>query len=196
MVEPADKIRDEFSSRRTKVEFVSLLIEALRNCSEDDSYDVVIDLIKSTLSDATDINLEYLSIHLPFFGDDSEVENWENWRRDLIKKAALAGVSEAQYEYGLYEIERENFDRSFELFQKSARFGYPPALYSVGWAYFYGQGVEKDEARGVDFIELAAGRQYIIAIEFLINYYKNKPAKREKYEMMLSWAKHDLPDVY
>lgn len=196
MVELDKSNRDELLNRRAKVEFVSLLIKALRNCSEDESYDVVIDLIKSTLSDTADINLEYLSIHLPFLGDDSEVENWEKWRWDLIKKAALAGVSEAQYEYGLFEIESENFDRSFELFQKSARFGYPPALYCLGWAYFYGQGIEKDEARGVDFIELAAGQQYVLAIEFLINYYKNKPAKREKYEMMLSWAKHDLPDVY
>lgn len=171
--------------------FAKHLIDALGECADEEKYNIIHEMLKDVFSDPKDIETEYLSIYLPFFGNDEEVEVWEAQRQELIKKAAQAGVVEAQYDYGITEFERENYESSFELFLESARFGFAPALYCVGWAYFYGQGASVDKEKALYYIELAAGQLYSLAIDFLIHHYKDIDDKRERYEMMLSWAEHE-----
>ena len=181
--------------QKSKIEFAKRLLDALRHCGDNPDYEVLDNLCRSVLSGAIHIEMEYLSIHLGFLGDDAEAKAWEQWRTGLIKKAALAGVTDAQYEYGLIAFESEDFERSFKLFQSAARLGYAPALYSVGWAYFYGRGVAEDRDKGIEYIELAAGQLFNLAIGFLIEFHKDDAVKRARYEMMLSWATRDIPDV-
>ena len=87
--------------QKSKIEFAKRLLDALGECADEEKYNIIHEMLKDVFSDPKDIETEYLSIYLPFFRNDEELEVWEAQRQELIKKAAQAGVVEAQYDYGI-----------------------------------------------------------------------------------------------
>ena len=47
-------------------------------------------------------------------------------------------------------------DKALELWHRAVELGYAAAYYSIGYAYYNGKGVEKDNKRAIHYWELAA----------------------------------------
>ena len=174
--------------------FVSQMMEALRECSDDKVYAVILVIIEEELSKQNDLKSKFIRQFLPFYGSDEEGNIWEENRLAIIRESAESDIPEAQYLVGCEEYENRQYEKAVELYRKSAEKGYPPSLYCLGLAYYSGQGVKGDKQKGLDFIKLAAGQLYDLALEWLIHYYKNEESEQsdkqfEFYSKMLSWSK-------
>ena len=63
----------------------------------------------------------------------------------------------ANFGYLLYS-ERNDYEGAMKWYQKAAAQGYAQAEYNIGILYFYGVGVERDEAKAREWWEKAAER--------------------------------------
>lgn len=61
-----------------------------------------------------------------------------------LKKLAEQGDADAQYEFGVYFDNEENFDEAFRWYLLAAKQGHVKAQYAVGDCYAIGFGVEGD----------------------------------------------------
>ena len=114
----------------------------------------------------------------------------------LIQKASNGGCAEAEYEYGCYLIEQENYQDSMNLFKKSANKGLPSSQWCYGLQLVNGVHVNKDIVKGLYYIRLAAEMRYEYAVEYLIEKYSSGCEDLEiekndievnKWKTVLSW---------
>ena len=96
------------------------------------------------------------------------VEENKSTAAEFFLKAAKKGHDRAQCEFGyiLYS-ERNDYEGAMKWYQKAAAQGYAQAEYNIGILYFYGVGVERDEAKAREWFERAAARGLELAQERL-----------------------------
>ncbi|CAG8615037.1 7420_t:CDS:2 [Cetraspora pellucida] len=95
--------------------------------------------------------------------------------RELFKKAAEEGVTDAQFWYA-FSLPRTEENRAEFLhhLSEAAENGNAAALYSLGDVYLYGKAhVEMDKTKGLRYLKLAAHRGHLKATETLKNLDKN-----------------------
>lgn len=68
----------------------------------------------------------------------------------------------------------KNYQMAYEMFEKSAKENYAPALYNIGVMYLNGQYVNKNENIGISYIERAAKQSYQPAVEVMDRVYKTR----------------------
>jgi len=93
---------------------------------------------------------------------------------EAFKWARLAGeqgVDSAQCLVGLFYCIKSDDNEGFKWFELAAQKRYAPALYHIGYMYFFGKGVEKNEEAGIEWLEKAAdlgegrAKGFLIALE-------------------------------
>jgi TPR repeat protein len=62
----------------------------------------------------------------------------------------------ASYQMGGRHCSDGDYDKGVEYLNKAAELGDAGAHYNLGNMYYYGQGVEKDEEKGISHLERAA----------------------------------------
>lgn len=72
-----------------------------------------------------------------------------------------------QFRQGKEYFLRGDFKKSFHCLLPVAYYGKPAAQYAVGYMYFYGYGIYSDEESGMFWMNLAASRCYLPAMEAL-----------------------------
>ena len=78
---------------------------------------------------------------------------------------------------GFYEL--EDYGEAFALYMKTAENGYAHGQYSVGFMYANGEGVDKNEALAVNWMQKAAKQEHEDAIEWLADYKGNNAAEKQ-----------------
>lgn len=88
-----------------------------------------------------------------------------------LRKAAEAGLADAQYNLGgYYKVGcgvQQDFKEAFEWFKKAADQGFFGGQYELGVLYGYGAGTEKDLDQAEYWTAKAAGQGFSKAQEFL-----------------------------
>lgn len=64
---------------------------------------------------------------------------------------------------------QKNYQKAFELYQKSVELNYAPAQYNLGIMYINGESVKKNRKVGMSYIKKAAKQDYPLAVEFMNN---------------------------
>jgi TPR repeat protein len=59
------------------------------------------------------------------------------------------------YDEGLYGLSRDG-NKALELYHRAGELGSAKAYYNIGYAYYNGRGVERDEKNMLHYYELAA----------------------------------------
>ena len=172
------------------------MMKALTNCRNDKAFAEILAIIEEYLLKQDDLQSKFIAQFLPFCGSGEESNIWEKNRLTIIKESAESDIPEAQYLVGCEEYENRQYKKAVELYRKSAEKGHPPSLYCLGLAYYHGQGIQCDKQKGFDFIKLAAGQLYDLALEWLITHYKNNESERateqiEFYSNMLLWSEEN-----
>lgn len=93
---------------------------------------------------------------------------------DLYEKAAVSGNVMAMRQGGLlYSNRREPGDmaRAITWFERGAEAGDAACAYLAGESYILGKGVTKDAAKGLEYLNVAAGKDYPAAMDRLGDYY-------------------------
>ncbi len=84
-------------------------------------------------------------------------------------------VSKYALAYCFYENPySDHFSRikAFSLYHASAKAGYPPSQFEVGWHYLYGHGVKKDLAKSWYWLFQSANKKYYRAQYFVALFYE------------------------
>ena len=93
---------------------------------------------------------------------------------DLYEKAAVSGNVMAMRQGGLLYSNRKepgDMSRAITWFERGAEAGDAACAYLAGESYILGKGVTKDAAKGVEYLTLAAGKDYPAAMDRLGDYY-------------------------
>ena len=185
-----------------EIRLISTLIKAMGYCSDQENYKALGKITKHTfeqVDNSDDLRLKYLQSKLDNCGEkqpfDNESELEEKYNA-LIEESAKAGVAESQYLYACRLYESSLYTDASLLYKLSANQGYPPSQYCFGLDLFNGVGVKKNPEEGLHYIELAAGRLYEFALDFLIALYSEDDSKLgimkyELYSKMLRWVEKD-----
>lgn len=86
----------------------------------------------------------------------AESESW-------YKRAAEAGLPEAQYRLGYVYYQRKDYSDALNCYQKAASQGYLPALWRLAWLYREGKGVTANNAKAYELFDEAAKRGHVFA---------------------------------
>lgn len=177
----------------SEITLVDRLIDVLGYCDVD-SYETISQLADTklkALAQSGHPKLPYLHAYMPQIGmEGGELDKRFN---ELIKQSSDSGVPQAQYTHACHLYECGDFHSAVNLYKLSADNGFPPSQYCYGLDLYNGVGIHKNESEGLYFIELAAGRLYNLALEFLIGIFQNDSSvdgkkKFEHYSKMLSWS--------
>lgn len=106
------------------------------------------------------------------------VENKSPW--------AFMSLADAFY-FGFYDLEID-FSTSLAYFEEPALYGMAYAQYSIGYAYYWGEGVDEDEQYGVDWLNSAAENWDLSAVDELTNYYITQNNYADALRIMLANA--------
>ena len=94
-----------------------------------------------------------------------------------LKKQAKAGDRVSQFQLGNRYLEgdgvKQDYEKAFSWFQKSAEQDLAPALLNMGECYFHGVGVEKDQEKAMSYYTQAAEHNFRQA-EFVLGYIYSK----------------------
>lgn len=93
---------------------------------------------------------------------------------DLYEKAAAAGDVIAMRQGGLlYSNRKEPGDmaRAISWFERGAKLGDAASAYLAGESYLLGKGVARDTAKGLDYLNQAASKDYPAALDRLGDYH-------------------------
>ena len=98
-----------------------------------------------------------------------------NTNKEIIKmhkKRAEAGDSTAIYGLGRFYYNgqyglQQSYSKALELWHQAAELGYAAAFHSIGIAYHFGEGVERDNEKTKHYVELAAMGGVVTARHFL-----------------------------
>jgi len=182
--------KDEIESQ---VILIGILIDAIGYCDEQSS-EIITELAERKLEALKQSDhpcVAFLQAHMPQVGMTSE--NCDERYNRLVKQSSDAGCPEAQYRLGCQIWEAGQFEAAVNLYKASAETGFPPSQYCYGLGLLIGEGVEKDEEKGLHLIELAAHRLYDLALEFLIGRLDGDLSvdgkkKLKLYKTMLKWS--------
>ena len=181
------------------VKLVGQLLDAYGNCDEDSS-EVIYQLAYTklqTILKGGHPRAPYLQALMPILESDDKydvsVSEHDAQFNALMKQSADAGVPQAQYEHACRLYEQGHHRAAVRLYKLSADNGFPPSQYCYGLDVYNGVGTDANEVEGLHFIELAAGRLYNLAIEFLIHLYRDDKSgegskKFDLYSRMLVWS--------
>jgi TPR repeat protein len=97
-----------------------------------------------------------------------------------FEKAARLGSEEGAFYYGRHLTAKAKHADAVYWYHESARKGYAPALYRLGRAYLKGIGVDRDVARGQDYLEQAIQKGHVHASRELGAYLLSSPNVRHK----------------
>lgn len=119
---------------------------------------------------------------------------------ELYRKLADEGYAPAQSRLGYILDQSEENEEAVRLYRLAANQGYPGGEHGLGVMYLKGEGVEKDNAKGVELITRAAKKGYVKAIKTMITAYKKglynldvDPEKASLWESRLK-AQENKPD--
>ncbi len=107
--------------------------------------------------------------------------------------------SEAQeyFDQGMIEYEKENFEKSHELLEKSAEMGHGDAQYQMGVLYYKGQGVAKDNEKAAFWYGKAAKQGIKNAQNSLGNLYdESKKSITENAGKASDWVENTASESY
>lgn len=187
----------KYDEVRSGVKLVEHLLDALGYC-DSQTYEIIYNIIVAKLKGLKKSNpkeLAYLQACLPQTTDMSsdEVEAWYNAK---VKEGSDAGDPAAQYEHACRLWEGTDYIAAVKLYETSAEQGHPKSQYCYGLGLFDGIGIAQNKAKGLHYIELAAGRLYDLALEYLIEFYRDEttPEGQEQfkhYSKMLIWSQNE-----
>jgi TPR repeat protein len=90
----------------------------------------------------------------------------------FFKKAAEQNYLPAQFMLGELQHSQDELEEAFGWYMTAAYQGDAPSAYGLGQMYVNGEGVEKNFEKGVYWIKLAAGKNYLTAQEAMVTAYK------------------------
>lgn len=177
---------------------ISLLLDALEHCKDDD-YELVLAIIRTkfeNLKKPISPHLEFLKLRLPNLGQTTINSNneFDELRLSIIKNGVAARIPEAEYYYACHLYELKNYTDAIEVYKRSADRGHPQAQHCYGLDLFYGIGdIKPNKEEGLKYLNLAAKRLYSLSIEFFIEFYREDKSHEGKtnlelYTRMLSWS--------
>ncbi len=178
---------------KSKTNLVECLIDVLGYCDAE-TYELISKITTTKLKDLEkhkSKKFAYLQAHLPPPAMSSdELDTWFNAK---MKQSSDAGVPEAQYQQACRFWERGDHTAAVDLYKASADQGYPKSQYCYGLGLRDGVGIAQDKPKGLFYIELAAGRLYNYALEYLLGLYRDDLSVegREKFKLysnMLTWS--------
>ncbi|MDP2226881.1 MAG: hypothetical protein Q8J78_05345 [Moraxellaceae bacterium] len=124
------------------------------------------------------------------FGLSAEtLDEFERRRMEQLQQSAEHGYAPAIHELAIHydsgELVPRDSNKAAKLFMQAAEKGHPHAQWIHGLDLLYGQnGMEKDEARGLKYIEKAAASKFEGALETMAEFYEvgkyGYPADSEK----------------
>ncbi|MEE9494755.1 MAG: hypothetical protein V3W04_15455 [Gammaproteobacteria bacterium] len=178
------------------MKLADLLSQAIGYCSEDQS-EVLQKMLRKILEapfEEGDFYAKFLKAISLNKIDSASEKLYET----LLHDCAAGGISEAQYIYGCILYDKGKQDEAIKYYLISANNGYSKSQWCYGTDLFHGTGgLQKDEAEGLFYIELAAGQLNNYALEFLVDLYSRENGsirkcsrKAKKYSMMLEWAEN------
>jgi len=88
----------------------------------------------------------------------------------------------SQHFLGISYLGLKDFVMAAKWFEKAAEHGYADAQMRLGLLYFTGQGVPKDNVRGLEFIRKAAEQGYVRAQFYIGNLTEDNTKSAEWYE--------------
>jgi TPR repeat protein len=89
----------------------------------------------------------------------------------LLKKAAEQNYLPAIFELGSLQHSQDEFEEAFGWYMTAAYQGDAASAFNMGQMYVAGEGVEKNLEKGLYWIKLAAGKNYLSAQEVLVTAY-------------------------
>ena len=95
-------------------------------------------------------------------------------------KPSLAEMSELTFGKRLFE--QSDYKRAMKQLLPLAARGNPEAQYAVGYMYYYGYGINRDEESGKFWIESSAKQHYAPAIKAMEIMQINQSKKQQKQE--------------
>lgn len=109
------------------------------------------------------------------------------------EKAAEMGDASAGYSAGIILMNRRrngDFEKSVELFRASAEQGHVGSQYELGYAYYYGKGVEKNYYESLKWFEKASAQNHIEAWWWVgVIYYHARGVDRDYVKAMECFKK-------
>jgi len=115
------------------------------------------------------------------------VEKDETLAQSWLCRAAEAGCARAQYEFGSWCAEHKSKQEALEWYRKSAEQGEMSAVYSIGYAYERGLGVERDAREAVKWFRKAANMEYLRAQSALGGCYYRGDGIERNFEEAVKW---------
>ena len=174
----------EDSLDASEIKSIQFLIEALDYSSEKD-YKKLEEFIQNKMAMFKKNNHPYklyFKAMLLRCTNESNYHEYEENYYGLLSKSAKRGCKEAQYIIANQCYEKKQYQEAIELYKESSFNGYAPAQWCYGIDLFNGikDVLEKDEEKGLLYIEFSAGQSYEYALEFLINRYRTIKEKKEE----------------
>ncbi len=115
-----------------------------------------------------------------------------------LRAAAEKGDPRAQFIMGSHHLEKRDFTKAAEWFEKAARRGLAVAQYRLGTLYERGRGVPRDVKKALDWYEKAAKAGNVKAMHNLAVMLTNGQGGRTSYAEAARWflsaARHGLRD--
>ena len=106
---------------------------------------------------------------------------------DVIRRAAEAGIPEAQKQLGNMYREEKNYEQAVYWWRKAAEQGYGKAQNNLGNAYFNGWYVEQDYAKAIEWYRKAVENGSIMAQYSLGRMYQNGYGVEQDYAQAVKW---------
>ena len=118
--------------------------------------------------------------------------NEEDPEKRIVKFEAdsvTLATLEHHYNTGLIYYNQHKYRKAINIFAELLQYNYPPAFYSVGRCYLYGQGVIQNDTLAADFMRNAAQRGDIAAQYEYAMMFRNNNGKKSK-ELFLYWLRN------
>jgi TPR repeat protein len=94
------------------------------------------------------------------YGLEKNPVSGEKWLRNSVK----AGSIEALYVLAKHFQESDRGAEAMGLFKQAAELGYSPAMFAVGWSYYFGQDVGRDLDRAHEYFKKAADAGHLYGV--------------------------------
>lgn len=118
--------------------------------------------------------------------------NEEDPEKRIVKFEAdsvTLATLEHHYNTGLIYYNQHKYRKAINIFAELLQYNYPPAFYSVGRCYLYGQGVVQNDTLAADFMKNAAQRGDIAAQYEYAMMFRNNNNKKSR-ELFLYWLRN------
>ena len=99
-------------------------------------------------------------------------------------------VNTAFADAGHDAYKNENYSKAMRIWKSEADDGNAHAQYSIGYLYYYGEGVLKDEKKGLEWNEKDAFNGSVAAQRFMAVYYLDKIRGFDEVSMSMGWGGH------